>query len=149
LLCKICIGNDPSGRIRALLRKYTNGAYSTGGASGTSSGEIEELYILIYKLQNTTYRNSVLKLYQKRLLFILPKIADGYYVDTNLDTVMGKSNGTTALHNACGLGNYEIVEWLLRNGANVHARTTNGATPEICIGNDPNGRIRALIQRYK
>ncbi len=109
----------------------------------------EELHTLIQKLQNTTYQDSVLKLYQKRLLFILPKIADGYFIDTNLDSVMGKSNGTTALHNACGLGNYEIIEWLLRNGANVHARATNGATVEQCIGNDPDGRIRALIQQYK
>lgn len=109
----------------------------------------EELHTLIQKLQNTTYQDSVLKLYQKRLLIILPKIADGYFIDTNLDSVMGKSNGTTALHNACGLGNYEIIEWLLRNGANVHARATNGATVEQCIGNDPGGRIRALIQQYK
>ena len=108
------------------------------------------LQTLICDLQSTHYSNATHKLYQKRLLMVLPLIADGADVDTNLDTILKKSNGTTALHNACGLGHYEIVKWLLENGADVHKRATNGATPDYCLADkdDPGGKIRALLRRY-
>ena len=144
-----CVSNDPHGQISALLRKY--GAPATVTATRTNSGELEKLQTLIGYLRAANYTDRTHQLYQRRLLAVLPIIANGGYVNTNIDTVLKNSNGTTALHNACGLGYYALVEWLLRNGANVHARATNGATPEQCVGddNDPLGQIRALIQRYK
>lgn len=107
------------------------------------------LYTCISGYSKTRYNNGTHELYRKRLVAVLTHIVEGGDIDTNVDTLIKKSNGTTALHNACAMGDYTLVEILLRNGANVHARATNGATPEICIGNDPDGRIRALIQRYK
>ncbi len=105
-----------------------------------------ELRALISELEGTTYGNAALKLYQRRLLAVLPLIADGGDINMKVDTVMPKSNGTTALHNACGLGHYEIVKWLVENGADVRAKTAKGVSVETCIGNDPKGKIRALIK---
>lgn len=108
-----------------------------------------QLYTYISALSKTRYETNIKELYRKRLVAVLPLIVDGAYIDTNVDTVLPKSNGTTALHNACALGAYPLVEVLLRNGANANARTTSGATPEQCVGDDPSGNIRALIQQYK
>lgn len=108
-----------------------------------------ELIALIEQLKNTKYSNAVLKLYQRRLLAVLPLIAEGADVNTNIDTIIPKSNGTTALHNACGLGHYDIIQWLLEHGADTNIRTTSGASVETCIGNDPKGNIRKLIRSYK
>ncbi len=108
-----------------------------------------ELLGLIEQLKNTKYSNAVLKLYQRRLLAVLPRIAEGEDVNTNIDTIIPKSNGTTALHNACGLGHYDIIKWLLEHGADTNIRTTSGASVETCIGADPKGNIRKLIRSYK
>ena len=114
------------------------------------AGVKSPLQILIDDLRVAHYSDATHRLYQKRLLAVLPMIADGSDVDTNLDTILKKSNGTTALHNACGLGHYDIVKWLLENGADVHKRATNGATPDYCLGvkDDPGGKIRALLRQY-
>lgn len=80
---------------------------------------------------------------------MLPLIAESADVNTHIDTIIPKSNGTTALHNACGLGHYDIIQWLLEHGADTHIRTTSGASVETCIGNAPKGNIRKLIRSYK
>lgn len=110
-----------------------------------------ELYSYISAYSKTRFSNGTDELYRKRLVAVLTHIVNGGDVNTNVDTLIKKSNGTTALHNACGLGVYELVELLLRNGADANARATNGVTPEQCVGddNDPNGRIRALLRQYK
>lgn len=110
-----------------------------------------ELYSYISAYSKTRFSNGTDELYRKRLVAVLTHIVNGGDINTNVDTLIKKSNGTTALHNACGLGVYELVELLLRNGADANARATNGVTPEQCVGddNDPNGRIRALLRQYK
>lgn len=94
-----------------------------------------ELDALIAQLSRTQYSNAVQKAYQKRLLSILPRISAGEPVDT----VIANANGTTALHNACGLSHVEIVRWLVNHGANTKAKTAKGAPVAMCVA-PPNGR---------
>ncbi len=94
-----------------------------------------ELDALISQLSRTQYSNGVLKLYQKRLLSVLPAISAG----ADVNTVIANANGTTALHNACGLSHVEIVRWLVNHGANTKAKTAKGASVAMCVG-PPNGK---------
>ena len=96
---------------------------------------------LIQNLQEKEYPSDVEKLYQRRLLEILPRIAAG----ESVNTIIENANGTTALHNACGLGELDIVIWLVQNGADTSIKTEGGASVANCIGNDPDGSIRAVI----
>ena len=105
----------------------------------------DSLTTLIDKLKQTEYNDATLKLYQKRLMDILPRIAAGESVNTKLEN----ANGTTALHNACGLGHYDIVKWLVEHGADCSLRTAKGASVEACIGHDQEGKIRELIRTAK
>lgn len=100
-----------------------------------------ELTGLIQALQAKEYSTEVEKLYQKRLLNILPRIAAG----EDVNTILENANGTTALHNACGLGEFDIVIWLIQHGADINIKTAKGASVADCIGNDPNDNIRSVI----
>lgn len=60
--------------------------------------------------------------------------------------MLENANGTTALHNACGLGHYKIVKWLVDHGADCTRRTAKGADVITCIGEDPQRRIEKLIK---
>ena len=100
---------------------------------------------LISSLEKAEYRTAVERLYQKRLLTLLPQIVQG----ASVDTVLPNANGTTALHNACGLSHVEIVRWLVEHGADLNARTAKGAGVDDCIGG-PNARtIRAILHKAR
>lgn len=101
-----------------------------------------ELDELIVQLRGQQYSNATQKLYQKRLLTVLPRISAG----ESVDTIIPNANGTTALHNACGLSHVEIVRWLVNNGANTKAKTAKGATVGMCVG-PPNAKaINRILQ---
>lgn len=101
-----------------------------------------ELDRLVAQLRQTKYTNAVQKVYQKRLLNILPRISAG----ESIDTVIANANGTTALHNACGLSHVEIVRWLVKNGADTQAKTAKGASVSMCVA-QPNARaINKILQ---
>ena len=104
--------------------------------------EISVIDRLIHALQNKQFSSEYEQLLQTRLLTILPRIAEG----EDVNTIIENANGTTALHNACGLGEFEIIVWLLQNGADIRIKTSKGASVLDCIGNDPDGRIRGAIQ---
>ncbi len=100
---------------------------------------------LLDDLSNAKYATAVERLYQKRLLMLLPEIMQG----ASVDTVLPDANGTTALHNACGLSHVEIVRWLVEHGANLNAKTARGASVDDCIGG-PNARaIRAILRNAR
>ncbi len=101
-----------------------------------------ELNSLIQTLQNKHFEGEYNQLLQKRLVTLLQRIAEG----ADVNTVAEDANGTTALHNACGLGEVDIVIWLLRKGADVRIKTAKGASVTDCIGNDADGRVRLIIQ---
>ena len=97
---------------------------------------------MIAKLNAERYSNKIQKVYQNRLLELLPRISAGAPVDM----VLPNSNGTTALHNACALSKVEIVRWLVAHGANTNAKTTSGATVAMCISGPNADAIAAIIK---
>ena len=103
--------------------------------------ENSDLDALIASLRTTQYYTDVEKLYQRRLLDILPRIKNG----ADVNTVLENANGTTALHNACGLSCVDIVRWLLEHGANLNVRTARGASVYDCVGGENATEIRAIL----
>ncbi|MDO5464755.1 MAG: ankyrin repeat domain-containing protein [Akkermansia sp.] len=104
-----------------------------------------QLAQLIQELEKKTYKTAVERLYQRRLLTLLQQIAEG----ASVNTILPNDNGTTALHNACGLSHVEIVQWLVNHGANLNAKTAKGAGVDDCVGG-PNARaIRAILRKAR
>lgn len=100
---------------------------------------------LIQELEKRTYKTAVERLYQKRLLTLLPQIADG----SSVNTALPNANGTTALHNACGLSHVEIVQWLVDHGADLNAKTAKGAGVDDCVGGPNAKAIRAILRKAR
>ncbi len=100
---------------------------------------------LIHGLENISYPTAVERLYQKRLLSILPQIAKG----ASVNTVLPNANGTTALHNACGLSHVELVQWLVNHGADIYAKTAKGADVNACVGGRNAKMIQNILQKAK
>lgn len=103
------------------------------------------LGVLVRELEKRTYTSAVERLYQKRLLTILPQMMEGAPVDTTI----ANANGTTALHNACGLSHVEIVQWLVDHGANLNAKTAKGASVDDCVGGPNANAIRAILRKAR
>ena len=101
-----------------------------------------ELMQLIQNLSLTRYETALEKLYQKRVLNGLHAILYG----ADVNHVLEDANGTTVLHNACGLGHVEIVAWLLKNGADTTVKTAKGATVDDCVGGSAASVIRAMLK---
>ena len=100
---------------------------------------------LVRELEKREYPTAVERLYRKRLLTLLPHIMEG----APIDHTISDSNGTTALHNACGLSHVEIVQWLVDHGANLNARTAKGASVDDCVGGPNASAIRAILQKAR
>lgn len=99
---------------------------------------------IIARTEMTNYGDAYLKSIQKRLMKQLPAIRDG----GDINAVLPEANGTTALHNACALADYDLVEFLLQHGADPTLRTAKGASVTDCIGKDKGGRINKLVNTY-
>ena len=104
-----------------------------------------ELTALLSELKNRKYATNVERLYQKRLIALLSQIRDGAHIDT----VLPNANGTTALHNACGLSHVEIVRWLVEHGADLNALTAKGATVDVCVGGPNAKTILGILRRAR
>ena len=101
---------------------------------------------LIRELAQRHYSGAVERLYQRRLLHALQGIQEGRYY---ADSVLSDANGTTALHNACGLSHVDIVQWLINRGASPDAKTAKGATADDCVGGPNAAQIRAILQKAR
>lgn len=104
-----------------------------------------ELDNLIDELSRHQYTTAVEKLYQRRVLSALQSIRDG--ADVNM--IIPNANGTTALHNACGLSHTEIVRWLIEHGADLDVKTAKGATVDDCVGGTNAKSIRMLLKKAR
>ncbi|MBQ9096532.1 MAG: ankyrin repeat domain-containing protein [Akkermansia sp.] len=100
---------------------------------------------LIDELSRRQYTTAVEKLYQRRVLSALQSIRDG--ADVNM--IIPNANGTTALHNACGLSYTEIVCWLIEHGADLDVKTAKGATVDDCVGGTNAKSIRMLLKKAR
>lgn len=136
-----CVSNDKDNRIMNLLAQYEK---KSVGATAPTAGTDSDGMALVNALRATSYTGSVQKLYQRRLLTVLPQIING----ASVDTIIPKANGTTALHNACGLGRLDVVTWLLEKGANPNAKTAKGATPLQCVGTAHTKEIAKVLKQY-
>ena len=148
VVCNSLGGSDSSSEAAGIEEKLCFSLYeyfellrSSGERNNQTAGG-GTLQQLIDGLQAATMKDDSSRLYQKRLLTLLPMIRDGQ--DVNL--TLPETKGNTALHYACGLGDYELVNTLLDMGADTSIRTAKGATALHCIGNDPGGRIKALLE---
>lgn len=100
---------------------------------------------LVRELEQHQYETAFERLCQKRLLTILKQIMAGAPVDT----VIPNANGTTALHNACGLSHVEIVRWLVEHGADLNAKTAEGASVDNCVGGPNAKAINTIITKAR
>lgn len=103
-----------------------------------------ELTLLIQDLASTHYATPLERLYQKRVLNGLNAILYG----ADINHVLDNANGTTVLHNACGLGHAKIVKWLLMNDADLTVKTKKGATVDDCVGGAEAASIRAMLKEH-
>jgi ankyrin repeat protein len=136
-----CIGNDYDGSIRRMVNDY--GRPATPSYSGGTTIR-QRLSGCLTTVQNMYPANDTMRLYCTRLKTLLPIIINGGDANTTLPI----TKGNTALHYACGLGYYELVQLLLEAGANPRLRTHKGASPSDCASGANAARIRNLLNRY-
>lgn len=117
----------------------------TEESDGAKQSVDDGLGELVRELENRKYKTAVERLYQKRLLTVLPRIMEG----APIDTIIPHANGTTALHNACGLSHVEIVRWLVEHGADLSAKTAKGASVDDCVGGPNAKTIRNVLQKAR
>lgn len=97
---------------------------------------------ILREIEATRYKSATDKLYQKRLVSLLPMVMmtfDASY--TNPDY-----KGNTALHYACGLSHVKLVQWLVDHGADLQFSTDKGASIDDCIGGKNAEKIKAILR---
>lgn len=100
---------------------------------------------ILRELEQTRYRTATEKLYQKRLVSMLPTIMmlhDASWTSPDY-------KGNTALHYACSLGHIELVRWLVAHGADLESRTDKGAHINACIGGKNSASIKKILQEAR
>lgn len=134
------VGADNRTAITNLLLQ--NGAsYSGGGGTLYVPPDSGNLQTHINRISTMPVSNETFALYRKRLLMLLPMIQNG----ANVNTTTVETKGNTALHYACGLGDYVLVQWLLQHGANPNAVTDKGKRPSQCSFSDT---VQRLLKQY-
>lgn len=125
------------------LNPHTEDTSAEGGLSEAEKAELQDFLESLIMISSRS--SSTIKLYQGRLLMLLPMIQEGAPVDvTTVET-----KGNTALHYACGMGRVDIVEWLVNHGADVNKQTDKGATPLDCVSGGYNAaEIRRILTQH-
>lgn len=100
---------------------------------------------ILMALEKTTYTSATERLFQKRLVAMLPQIM----VLHNPSFTSPDYKGNTALHYACGLSHVELVQWLVDHGADTYARTEKGASVDACISGPNAAAIRAILRKAR
>lgn len=107
--------------------------------SEAEKAEIEDFLETLVMVSSRA--SSTTRLYQTRLMTLLPMIQEGAPVDVTTP----ETKGNTALHYACGMSRVDIVEWLLRHGADVNKLTDKGKSPLDCVSGYNAAEIRNLL----
>lgn len=100
---------------------------------------------ILARLEKTTYRSATDKLYQKRLISLLPEVM----MRNNASWTSPDYKGNTALHYACGLSDAELVQWLVNHGADLEMTTDKGARIDACIGGKNAAKIKAILKEAR
>ncbi|MBQ4613485.1 MAG: hypothetical protein IJB31_00970 [Akkermansia sp.] len=100
---------------------------------------------ILSNIESTVYHTATDKLYQKRLVSLLPLVM----VMHNASYTTPDFKGNTALHYACGLSQLELVTWLVNHGADLEARTDKGATIDACVSGRNAASIKSLLKRAR
>jgi ankyrin repeat protein len=133
---------EPGDRNYRYLQQRAEYIRNNPGAVRVPTGSHAEAQTFLNTITNFSPSNETMKLYKKRLTMLLPMIING--ADVNVTTT--ETKGNTALHYAAGMGYYDLVEWLVNNGAEINRKTNRGKTPLDCVGNDPGNRIRNFLK---
>lgn len=133
------VGADNRTAITNLLLQ--NGASYSGGGTLYVPPDSGNLQTHINRISTMPVSNETFALYRKRLLMLLPMIQNG----ANVNTTTVETKGNTALHYACGLGDYVLVQWLLQHGANPNAVTDKGKRPSQCSSSNT---VQRLLKQY-
>ena len=141
-----CIEQDPDGSLRALVLEYYNKTNrSTSSTYAPEPVTIRQVLNQHYiQVQNMRPVGDTQRLYRQRLLTLLPLIIGG----SDPNVTLPETKGNTALHYACGMGYYDLVNILLQMGASPRARTHKGMTPADCASGPYAAQIRSLLLRY-
>lgn len=103
------------------------------------------LQTILSEIEQASYRSATDKLYQKRLVSLLPLVMMVHNPSfTNPDY-----KGNTALHYACGLSHVKLVQWLVEHGADLEAHTDKGASIDDCIGGKNAEKIKAILREAR
>ena len=127
------------GHASAAIPANTCAACLAAAGQGNTAGQ--SLQQLIDGLRAASMKDDSSRLYQKRLLTLLPMIRDG----ENVNLTLPETKGNTALHYAVALGSVEITGWLLKHGAKPYAFTDKGASVLQCVGAKNGPAIRNMI----
>lgn len=138
-----CVGGSNAAEIARILRDARQGRSGATSSAGGGSDRAA-LQPFINEIVSMRTSNSTMQLYQKRLSTLLPMIRDGADVDIS----PAEMKGNTALHYACGMGNPELVQWLVEHGADVNKRTNKGASPLGCVGGANGAQIRSFLMQH-
>lgn len=100
---------------------------------------------ILKEIETARYKSATDKLYQKRLVTLLPLVMMSFDASyTNPDY-----KGNTALHYACGLSHVKLVQWLVDHGADMQMSTDKGASIDACIGGKNAAKIKAILQEAR
>lgn len=109
---------------------------------GTPSVLDDGLSDILAALEERKFSSATDKLYQKRLLLLLPLIMES----GNPSVTTPETKGNTALHYACALSHVQLAQWLVDHGADLEARTDKGATVDACVSGKNAKLIRTILQ---
>ncbi len=100
---------------------------------------------ILQDISETRYHSTTDKLYQKRLISLLPLVMvmhDASYTTPDF-------KGNTALHYACALSHTNLVRWLVNHGADLEALTEKGASIDACISGINAQSIRDILAQAR
>lgn len=100
---------------------------------------------ILKEIENTRYGSATEKLYQKRLVSLLPSIM----ILHDASWTSPDYKGNTALHYACSLGHVELVRWLVNHGADLECSTDKGVGIDACVGGKNGALIKNILKEAR
>ena len=126
---------------RMTRRGEAAAATEEAATAPTTTINAAEVNVFISALTNLRISGAATRQYRQHLLALLPLMLNG----ASIDVTLPETQGSTALHYASALGYYNLVHWLIINGANVNTLSETGSSPlDFASGSNAHA-IRALL----